>query len=363
MLDWAHGISSLLVLLIAAICLSNLLLVRRISTHNLEDVHSSVSILVPLRNEVNNASQVIESLLHHNHLIDYEVIALDDGSDDGTDKILQNISHPRFSYIQGKNLPHGWLGKNFACHQLALKSRGDILVFVDADVRLHSSAVNSSIHSMNKWSWSFISPYPRQIAISFIERLAQPLLQWSWFSTLPLRLAENLRKPSMIVANGQFFIVTKAAYIKSGGHESVKNEVLDDLELARALIKSGFKGHVAEASAIAECRMYSQGKELFEGYSKSQWRAFGNPLGALLATLLLILTSIFPLLSGLSGNLNGWFGYFAIVGTRILVGVKTRSTLSTAFLHPLSAALWIYLIALSWYRKMNGTLMWRGRTV
>lgn len=363
MLDWAQGISSLLVLFIAGICLSNLLLVRRISAQNLEDVTSSVSILVPLRNEATNASEVIESLLHQNRLNDYEVIALNDGSDDGTEKILQSISHPRFSYIDGEQLPDGWLGKNFACHQLALRSHGEILVFVDADVRLHPLAVNSSIHSMNRWKWSFISPYPRQIAISFIERLAQPLLQWSWFSTLPLRLAENLRKPSMIVANGQFFIVTKAAYIKSGGHESIKNEVLDDLELARSLIKSGFKGHVAEASAIAECRMYSQGKELFEGYSKSQWRAFGNPLGALFASLLLILTSIYPLLSGLSGNLNGWFGYFAVVGTRILVGVKTRSTLSTAFLHPFSAALWIFLIALSWYRKMNGTLQWRGRTV
>lgn len=363
MLDWAQGVSSLLILIICGICITNLLLVRRVLAENLESLTSSVSILLPLRNEAENVHGVIESLLNQNHLNDYEVIALNDGSDDGTGEILRSISDPRFSYIDGEQLPSGWLGKNFACHQLASQSRGEILVFVDADVRLHPWAVSSSIHAMNRWKWSFISPYPRQIAISLIERITQPLLQWSWFSTLPLRLAEKLQKPSMIVANGQFLIVTKAAYIKSGGHEAVKSDVLDDLELARSLIKSGFRGHVAEASSVAECRMYSRTKELFEGYSKSQWRAFRNPLGSFIAAFLLILTSIYPLLSGLSGNVNGWFGYFAVVGTRILVGVKTRSTLSTAFLHPLSAALWIFLIALSWYRKITGTLKWRGRTV
>jgi glycosyltransferase involved in cell wall biosynthesis len=363
MIGWVQDFSTLLIFLICAICTFNLLFARRITAHNHEPIEEKISILIPLRNEAENVAGVIESLLDQKNLSNFEIIALDDGSTDSTNAILRGFSHPKLRYMNGKELPTGWLGKNFACHQLSLESNGEILVFVDADVRLHPLAVNTSIRAMKKWKWDFISPYPRQIAISFVERLAQPLLQWSWFSTLPLRLAERLKRPSMMVANGQFLLVTQGAYRKSGGHEAVKSEVLDDLELARSLIKGGFKGHVAEASSIAECRMYSDTRELFEGYSKSQWRAFGNPLGAIIVSTLLFLTSIYPLISGLSGNIEGWYSYFAVVCTRILVGVKTRSTLSTAFLHPISAGLWIFLIFLSWYRKWNGTLKWRGRTV
>jgi glycosyltransferase involved in cell wall biosynthesis len=363
MIGWILEVSNLIILVMCFICIVNLLSARRIPKANFETLSQLVSILVPLRNEITNVNGVIESLLNQSGLTEFEVIALNDGSTDGTGEALRSITDPRFSYFNGAQLPDGWLGKNFACHQLAAHSRGEILVFVDADVRLRADAIHASIHAMKKWGWNFISPYPRQIAISFVERLAQPLLQWSWFVTLPLRLAEKLRKTSMVVANGQFLIISREAYLKSGGHSSVKNEVLDDLEIARALIRSGFYGNVAEASAIAECRMYTHTDELVEGYSKSQWRAFRNPFGAVLVSILLALTSIYPLLLGLSGNISGWYGYFAIVGTRILVGVKTRSTISTAYLHPLSAALWIFLIYLSWYRKLRGTLSWRGRTV
>jgi glycosyltransferase involved in cell wall biosynthesis len=253
------------------------------------------------------------------------------------------------------------LGKNFACHQLASHANGEYLVFVDADVRLAPTAIAAALQSMRKWSWDFISPYPRQIAITFLERLTQPLLQWSWFASLPLRLAELLQKPSMVVANGQFFAINRRAYFESGGHEAIKTHVLDDLELGRSMVRQGFRGGVAEASALAECRMYSNSRELIEGYTKSQWRAFGNPFGALIVSAILFLLSIYPFVMGLTGNISGWMGYFAIALSRALVGVKTRSVVSSALLHPISTALWIYLILLSWIRKSRGQLLWRGR--
>ena len=111
------------------------------------------------------------------------------------------------------------------------------------------------------------------------------------------------------------------------------------------MVGSGFRGGVAEASVIAECRMYTNSKELIAGYTKSQWRAFRNPLGAAIASALLILTSILPVAFGLAGSLLGWINYFALVATRLLVAIRTRSTVSNALLHPISAALWIYLIA------------------
>jgi glycosyltransferase involved in cell wall biosynthesis len=354
-------ISWILIIIVSLFTFINFFTVRVVRYSISEFVHEKVSVLVPLRNEAENVEGVIHSLLGQQGLHDFEIIALDDASSDETLSRLRDISAPNLKVINGQELPSEWLGKNFACHQLAANSSGEYLVFVDADVRLASTAIAASIHSMNKWRWDFISPYPRQIAISFLERLTQPLLQWSWFASLPLRLAEKLQLPSMVVANGQFFIINRRAYFETGGHEAIRREVLDDLELGRAMVRKGFRGGVADASTIAECRMYSTSRELLEGYAKSQWRAFGNPIGALLAILILALISVAPILIGLCGNIYGWMGYFAIVMSRALVALKTRSPLNSALLHPLSTLTWIYLIILSWIRKSTGQLSWRGR--
>ena len=363
MMGYLLNFSLFLVFAMFLISLINLLTVRIVKSSTSASVSEPVSILVPLRNEAENVSGVISSLLNQRGLDDFEIIALDDFSTDSTREILDSLADDRLRIMDGSSLPSQWLGKNFACHQLASSARGEFLVFVDADVRLSPTAVASSINAMKRWRWDFISPYPRQIAISFLERVVQPLLQWSWFVTLPLRLAEALQRSSMVVANGQFFLMKRATYFSSGGHEAIKDEVLDDLELARLMVRSGFRGGVAEGSAISNCRMYSNAKDLIEGYSKSQWRAFVNKGGALVAIVLLFLTSILPFAVGVTGEINGWYGYFAIVSTRLLVAARTRSTISSALLHPLSAAMWIYLIALSWIRKGKGTLVWKERAL
>jgi glycosyltransferase involved in cell wall biosynthesis len=363
MMGFLLDLSLILVVVMLIIALVNIFTVRTIKSSSSTRIAESVSILVPLRNEAENVSGVVSSLLNQRGLDDFEVIALDDSSTDSTREILDSLADARLRIMDGSSLPSQWLGKNFACHQLASSARGEILVFVDADVRLSPTAITSSITAMNRWQWDFISPYPRQIAITFLERVVQPLLQWSWFVTLPLRVAEALQRSSMVVANGQFFLMRRTAYFSSGGHEAIKGEVLDDLELARQMVNSGFRGGVAEGSAISNCRMYSNAKDLIDGYSKSQWRAFVNRGGALLAIALLFLTSILPMAMGLLGEIRGWYGYFAIVSTRLFVAARTRSTISSALLHPLSAAIWIYLIALSWVRKRRGALVWKERAL
>lgn len=350
-------------LVILAVSLINTFTVRVVKNKELTPISDSVSILIPLRNESQNVPGLLESVLAQRDIESYEVVTLNDNSSDDTVAQIDKFSAPNLRKESGAALPDGWLGKNFACHQLAQTTDSDYLVFVDADVRLSPTAVSQSISLMKQLKWDFISPYPRQIAVTFLERVTQPLLQWSWFASLPLRLAEKLQKPSMVVANGQFFIVKRFAYLKAGGHEAIKSEVLDDLELGRSLVRSGFSGGVADGSKIAMCRMYNNSVELVEGYSKSQWRAFGSPFGSALAVLILFSTSILPIALGLSGQILGWYGYFALVASRMLAAFKTKSVVSSASLHPISASIWIYLIILSWYRKGRGELTWRGRNL
>jgi cellulose synthase/poly-beta-1,6-N-acetylglucosamine synthase-like glycosyltransferase len=355
----------LILLLLSAIplvfTLLNAVSIRVIKRKDAQEITSGVSILIPMRNEENNAHGVISAILKSKFLKNSEILVLDDQSSDQTSEILQQ--YPGIKTLTGTELPAGWLGKNFACHQLVAHSSGDYLVFLDADVRLSPLAISAAITTMERLEWQFISPYPRQIAQSFFERLIQPLLQWSWLSSVPLRFAERATFASMVIANGQFLIVKRAAYLAVDGHKTIRHEVLDDLELARLLVKSGYRGGVAEGSAIADCRMYENRTDLFNGYSKSLWRAFGSPFGALASALFLFATGVLPLLLALSGFRRAWIAYFLLVLSRYVAAARTRSTPSSALLHPFAVLTLIYLIVRSWYLKSRGQLLWRGRSV
>jgi glycosyltransferase involved in cell wall biosynthesis len=331
----------------------NVINMRVVGLKGVTTVGESVDVLIPMRDEEENVEGSLKSTLNSELLEASSIYVLDDGSTDQTGKL---ISEFKVNKLTGTQLPAGWLGKVWACHNLSKAGSGKYLVFLDADVRLHPYAIASAITRMNKFGWDFISPYPRQIAGSFLEKLIQPLLQWSWLASVPLRLAEKFPNRSMTIANGQFFIVKRSAYEEAGGHAAIPGEVLDDLELARLLISKGFKGGVADGSAVASCRMYKTNSQLIDGYTKSLWKAFGGQFGTIVAIILLFFTGISPYL-GIGAPAT------FIFLSRFLAAIKTRSNPAYAFLHPISIVILLYLITLSSIRKSRGTLIWRGRTV
>ena len=335
------------------ITVTNVINMRVVGLKGASHILESVDVLIPMRNEEGNVEACLKAVLNSELLEASRVYVLDDGSSDETGKL---ISEFKVNKLTGTQLPEGWLGKVWACHNLAQASSGEYLVFIDADVRLHPYAIASAINKMNKFGWDFISPYPKQITGSILEKLIQPLLQWSWLASVPLRIAEKYPNRSMTIANGQFFIVKRSAYEKSGGHAAIPNEVLDDLELARLLVSKGVKGGVADGSSVASCRMYKSNGELVDGYTKSLWKAFGGQLGTIVAILILVMTGITPYLG---------FGapVLFIFLSRVLAAVKTKSNPAYAFLHPFAILVLIYLIVLSSIRKNRGTLTWRGRLI
>ena len=335
------------------ITVTNVINMRVVGLKGASHILESVDVLIPMRNEEGNVEACLKAVLNSELLEASRVYVLDDGSTDETGKLICEF---KVNKLTGTQLPEGWLGKVWACHNLAQASSGEYLVFIDADVRLHPYAIASAINKMNKFGWDFISPYPKQITGSILEKLIQPLLQWSWLASVPLRIAEKYPNRSMTIANGQFFIVKRSAYEKSGGHAAIPNEVLDDLELARLLVSKGVKGGVADGSSVASCRMYKSNSELVDGYTKSLWKAFGGQLGTIVAIFILILTGITPYLG---------FGapVLFIFLSRVLAAVKTKSNPAYAFLHPFAILVLLYLIVLSSIRKNRGTLTWRGRLI
>ncbi len=340
----------------------NALTMRVVRKSDAAQITETVSLLIPMRNEERNVETCISAALATTGLSDFTITVLNDNSSDQTKPLLSSFGS-KIQVLDGSTLPEGWMGKNFALSQLAESSRAEYLVFSDADVRLTPETLSSSIAMMQKLNWDYISPYPRQIARTFAELLIQPLLQWSWMSSVILRFAEKSQRPSTTIANGQLFIVKRSAYVAIGGHENIKNEVLDDLELARELVRGEFCGGVADASQVVSCRMYENRGELIEGYTKSLWRAFGGVAGTILAILILTWTSLTPFYGAITGSALALGGLSLTILSRVIVALRTRSNIFIAVLHPLAIAFLFVLIGLSWMKKRNGTLQWRGRSI
>ena len=155
------------------------------------------------------------------------------------------------------------------------------------------------------------------------ERLVQPLLQWTWLTFLPLRLAERSPRPSLAAANGQLIAVRRSAYEAAGGHRAVRDQIVEDVALLRAVKRSGGRGTVVDGTAVASCRMYDGGRALADGYTKSLSSAFGSPAGAGAVMGALIAVYVVPPAAALRGSRTGLVGYLAGVAGRAVSARRT----------------------------------------
>ncbi len=314
------------------------------------------SVLLPVRDEAARLEPCLRALLTQRG-VDLEVLVLDDGSSDGTADLVRSIAGDRVRLLRGAPLPAGWLGKPHACHQLAAAATGEVLVFVDADVVLTPTAVAATVELLERTGLDLLSPYPRQQAPG-PTALVQPLLQWSWLSFLPLRVAERSPRPSLSAANGQLLAVRRDAYDRSGGHAAVRAEVVEDVELLRAVKRAGGRGGVCDGTHLATTRMYDSWDELVDGYGKSLWTLPAPTLA------LLLLLYVVPPVAALRGSRAGALGYLAGVAGRVVAARRTGSrALPEALAHPVSVTVFAGLAVRSRVQRRRGALTWRGRPV
>lgn len=358
---WCAAVAGLL----AAHTLVNTRLLRR-PDPDPPTVDGPVAVLLPVRDEAHRVGPCLTALLTQERVPALSIVVLDDGSSDDTVAVVRAVAgdDPRVHLVTGAPLPPGWLGKPHACRQLAERAdpAARVLVFVDADVVLAPRAVAAAVRLLD--GFDLVSPYPRLVARSLGERLVQPLLPWSWLTFLPLRAMERGRRPSLAAAGGQFLVLSRQGYGRAGGHAAVRDSVLEDVDLARAVKRSGGRIALADGSTLAECRMYASWRDLADGYTKSLWAAFGSPAGAAGVLALLALVYLVPVLAlpvrpwpALAGYLLGVLGRAA--SARATGGRAWPDALA----HPVSVALFGALVVRSFRRHRQGALTWKGRPV
>lgn len=316
-----------------------------------------ISVLVPARDEADRIGPTLRSLQRLHGVA--EILVLDDESSDGTADL---VTAAGLHVIRGGGgPPPGWLGKPWACQRLAQAAHGEILIFLDADVQVQPQAARVAAGLLA--DLDLVCPYPHQQLRGLLQVLIQPLLQWSWLSFLPLRLAERSAHPLLSAGNGQFLAVRRDAYFAAGGHAAVRDQVLEDLALVRRFKATGHRVAMADGTDLAECRMYADDSELVDGYTKSLHDAFGPGTAALLGVLYLV-----PPLAALVARdpwtrRLGMAGYCAAVAGRIAVARRMRQPVWASALHPLSIIALLGIRQRSVRARRRGTITWRGRAI
>ena len=352
--------------------------VRPPSAADLADspVGEPVAVCLPARDEEDRLAPALAALLSGTGVADLRVLVLDDASRDDTAALARRVAgdDPRVAVLHGEDEPPpGWLGKPWACHRLAREAlagdpRPSVLVFLDADVVVAPHGVAATVRALRDSGLDLLCPYPRQLAEGVLPRLVQPLLQWSWLATVPLALAHRSARTSLAVANGQLLAVDSDAYERAGGHTAVAGEVVEDVALLRAVLRSGGRGGVADGTDVATCRMYEDGRDLAAGYEKSLHAAVRPATAAAGVAAVLAVAFLVPPAAALlardgSTRAAGALGWAAATAGRVLAARATAGRPRDAWAHPASVAALLTLGVRSWRAARAGRTTWRGRAL
>jgi chlorobactene glucosyltransferase len=340
-----------------------------------------VSVIVPARNEEKNIRRCVEALLAQDYP-NLQILVLDDRSTDSTSAILAELAarDSRLVILAGRELPPGWAGKPHALHQAAASATGEWLLFLDADTFLHPNAVSAALASAQKTDAGLYTVMTEQILGSFWEKAVMPLV----FTALSVGFSpRKVNDPSTrdAIANGQFIFIRRAVYDAIGGHEAVKDQIVEDKAISEKVKWGGHRLVVADGRGIAQTRMYTDLASMWEGWTKNIYLGLSDRpgllwLGAFGATLALMAALVLPAwpLLGLwwYAQGGGWMALVVIAEALLVWGyilyaraqVNRNMGISPwyALTTPLGAGVFAAMMLTSAWKVLSGAgVTWKGR--
>jgi glycosyltransferase involved in cell wall biosynthesis len=323
-----------------------------------------VSVLIPARNEEQNIGNLLNDLQNQSYL-NIEVSVFNDQSTDRTEEIIENYikTDSRFHLLNSEGLPAGWLGKNNACHKLAQNATGDYLLFLDADVRVKSGLIESALAQMQKYQLKLLSIFPKQEMKTLAEKITVPVMNSILLSLLPMILTRESSRPSLAAANGQFMLFEKKTYIDIQPHKEVKNQLVEDILIARLYKTNKLKMQCMTGNETIRCRMYQNLNDALHGFSRSVAEFFG---GSHLAAFLYWLFGTFGVFAVIFGLpiLFSFIVFALITGIIFFVSVASRQPFWQNLLLAIPRQLLLGVIVfLSFRNKKLKKTQWKGRSI
>ena len=340
-----------------------------------------VSVCIPARNEETNIRRCVEAVLRQDYP-NFEIIVLDDRSTDSTLTLLKEIASrdSRLLPISGSDLPEGWAGKPHALYQASAVAKGEWLCFVDADTFLAPNALSAVYAKAIETQADLFTVMTKQILGSFWERTVMPLVMTALsvgFS--PRKVNDPSRRDA--VANGQFIFIKRSIYDLIGGHERIKDQIVEDKALSENVKWNGHRLVVANGMQLVSTRMYTSLETMWEGWTKNIYLGLRDHpslllLGAFGATLALfaaLFLPVWPLLGlGWYFNDGGWMAWAVILEALLVWGylVYIRARIAQemeiprwyAWTTPLGAGVFAAMMLTSAWKVISGQgVTWRGR--
>jgi len=323
-----------------------------------------VSVLIPARNEEAVLGCLLNSLEKQDYP-DFEVIICNDHSSDNTEEILNWIAgeDERFHWFLGEKLPDNWLGKNFACHQLAQKASGQYLIFLDADVELSPNAITKAVAFFQEKGLSLLSVFPQQKMETLAEQITVPVMNWILQSLLPMILVQKSKFQSLSAANGQLMMFDAENYRSHQWHSRVRNQNVEDIRLARMIKSEGFKIAVLLGNNDIFCRMYQNFEEAVIGFSRNIHEYFGGRRLIMIAFWFIVCFGPFIVFFA-----SGWtiFGLFVLLvfANRLFISAANRQNIFfSVLLHPLQVISFTAVVFYNIFRRIKKETTWKGRKI
>ena len=244
------------------------------------NLHPTVSAIVPARNEEATIAAAVESLAAQPEI--KEIIVINDQSTDGTWAQLKQLSsrYAKLRVLETKELPSGWVGKNYAVSLGAAQASGDWLLFTDADgVHLPGSTAHALADAAETGA-GLVSYSPEQETRSWWEKALIPFV----YTRLGHKYSYaevNDPDSAAAAASGQYLLIRRGDYARIGGHAAVAGEVLEDVALARLAKQAGVRLHFASGHGIIRVRMYRTFGAMWEGWTKNLYPLMGKMTGGM----------------------------------------------------------------------------------
>jgi len=323
-----------------------------------------VSVLIPARNEEGNLPALLTDL----NVCTYpnlEIIVCNDQSTDQTQQILETYS-AQIANLQYFNIVPdvgGWSGKNYVCYSLAQKAKGTYFLFIDADVKLNPDAISNAIAYCLKRKISLLSVFPQQKLMSTGEWETVPVMNWILLSMLPLPLVQFPWFPSLSAANGQFMLFDASAYKKNEWHLQVKDEVVEDIAIARLMKKKKYALSVKLGNNDVFCRMYTNYDEAITGFSRNIHQYFQGNRFWMVAFLVIILVRI-PFLFISGQFLFFSLSIFMVLFMKIMISNLSRhDVLKNLYEHGPQLFALVAMVRANLRIQRKGKVEWKGRVL
>lgn len=200
-----------------------------------------VSVILPARNEEEFLAKCLDTLVDQDYP-NYEIIVIDDSSQDNTRKIIERYAskYSQIIPVFAKPKPDGWMGKNWACVEGFKKSSGDLLLFTDADTKHAKNVITLAVGHVEANNLEALTLIPRMITLDFWTNITLPMISTFLHTRFSaIRVNDPSKKTGYFF--GSFFIINKKTYQKVGTHEGVKQEIIEDGALGKKVKENGHR--------------------------------------------------------------------------------------------------------------------------